>query len=56
MAVPQDAENEASYSSGSDRDLWDEEEPDEETLDSWATLGFSNNLCAPPPTLFECFT
>jgi hypothetical protein len=47
MAVPQDHENEASYSS-SDKDLWNEEEPDAATVDSWASLGFSANLCALP--------
>ena len=29
-----------------DDDLWNQQEPDDATLDSWATLGFTAEMCA----------
>lgn len=33
-------------SSDADSDLWSQEAPDDATLDSWATLGFTAETCA----------
>ena len=49
MAVPLGgAEGGESFATdgSSDKALWEQEEPDAATLDSWATLGFSHNMCA----------
>jgi hypothetical protein len=47
MAVPHDQDN-TSYGSESDPDIWNADEPDAAMLDSWASLGFSASLCASP--------